>query len=112
MLDWDWTNTYSDVLVDPQNCFAAAMDKLSWKKLSNNGLFEHMQKGFISKMEIEDLQTRTAEHFKGCPKKLDTSTDKLQQNSNWFKMEWLNKTDHVKMVRGFIWTKSLIDTTL
>ena len=53
-----WTdtelNTYADVLADPENCFAATLDKLALKKSSNNEVFEHIQKHFVS--EIDAMQ--------------------------------------------------------
>ena len=93
-------NTYADVLADPENCFAATLDKLALNKSSNNEVFEHIQKHFVSEMETEDFQTRNAELFKGSPTKFDTSIDKLRQKYKWFKMEWSNKTNRAKNGSG------------
>ena len=45
---WRWTNValdaYADALADSENSFAATLEKLTLKKLSNNEVFEHIQK--------------------------------------------------------------------
>ena len=54
-----WTDVefhaYADVLADPENYFAATLDKLALKKSSNNEVFEHIQKELAAKIETEDL---------------------------------------------------------
>ena len=43
-----WTDVeldaYADVLADPENSFAASLDKLALKKSCNDEVFEHIQK--------------------------------------------------------------------
>ena len=50
-----WTDVeldaYADVLADPENSFAAILDKLALKKSSNNEVFEHIQKELAAEME-------------------------------------------------------------
>ena len=54
-----WTDVefhaYADVLADPENYFAATLDKLVLKKSSNNEVFEHIQKELAAEIETEDL---------------------------------------------------------
>ena len=54
-----WTDVefhaYADVLADPENYFAATLDKLALKKSSNNEVFEHIQKELAAEIETEDL---------------------------------------------------------
>ena len=72
-----WTDVeldaYADVLADPENSFAAILDKLALKKSSNNEVFEHIQKELAAEMETEDFQSRNNDYFKSTPTKLDIS---------------------------------------
>ena len=72
-----WTDieldVYADVLADPENSFAATLDKLTLKKSSNN-------------------EVSNNEYFKRTPTKLDISIEKLRQKYKWFKTEWTNQT--------------------
>ena len=72
-----WTDieldVYADVLANPENSFAATLDKLTLKKSSNN-------------------EVSNNEYFKRTPTKLDISIEKLRQKYKWFKTEWTNQT--------------------
>ena len=78
-----WTDVeldaYADVLADPENSFAAILDKLALKKSSNNEVFEHIQKELAAKMGTEDFQSRNNDCFESTPTKLDISIEKLRQ---------------------------------
>ena len=84
-----WTDVeldvYADVLADPENSFAATLDKFVLKKSSNNDVFEHIQKKFQVEMEREDFQSRNNNYFKSISTKLDISIEKLRQKFKWFK---------------------------
>ena len=58
-----WTvselDCFADILSDPENCFANALDKLALKKSYNNEVYEHIQKVFLSEMEKEDFKNNT-----------------------------------------------------
>ena len=95
-----WTDVeldvYADVLADPENSFAATLDKFVLKKSSNNDVFEHIQKKFQVEMERDDFQSRNNNYFKSISTKLDISIEKLRQKFKWFKTEWTNKTNSAK----------------
>ena len=99
-----WTDVeldaYADVLADPENSFAATLNKLALKKSSNNEVFEHIQKQLEAEMETEDFQSRNNDYVKSTPTKLDISIEKLRQKYKWFKMEWTNKANCVKNGSG------------
>ena len=63
---------FADVLADPENSFAASLDKLAMKKSSNNEVYECIQKEFVMEMQTEDFKQKNAEYFVGRPTKLDT----------------------------------------
>ena len=99
-----WTDVeldaYADVLADPENSFAATLDKLALKKSSYKEVFEHIQKELAAEMETEDFQSRNNDYFKNTPTKLDISIEKLRQKYKWFKTEWTNKTNRAKNGSG------------
>ena len=73
------------VLADPENSFAASLDKLALKKSSNNEVYECFQKQLVMEMQTEDFKQKNAEYFVGKPPKLDTSVEKLRVKYKWFK---------------------------
>ena len=93
-------DAYADVLADPENSFAATLDKLVLKKSSDNEVFKDIQKELATEMEIEDFQSRNNDYLKSRPTKLDISIKKLRQKYKWIKTEWTDKTNHVKSGSG------------
>ena len=95
-----WTDVeldaYADVLADPENSFAATLDKLVLKKSSNNDVFEHIQKELAAEMETKDFQSRNNDYFKSTLTKIGYIDQKLRQKYKWFKMEWTNNTNRAK----------------
>ena len=95
-----WTDVeldaYADVLADPENSFAATLDKLVLKKSSNNEVFEHIQKELAAEMETKDFQSRNNDYFKSTLTKIGYIDQKLRQKYKWFKMEWTNNTKRAK----------------
>ena len=76
-----WTDVeldaYADVLADPENSFAATLDKLVLKKSSNNDVFEHIQKELAAEMETKDFQSRNNDYFKSTLTKIGYIDQKL-----------------------------------
>ena len=72
-----WTDLeldcFADVLADPENCFAASLDKLALKRSSNNEVYECIQKELVTEMQTENFRQKNVEYFVGKPTKLDTS---------------------------------------
>ena len=99
-----WTDVeldaYADVLADPENYFAATLNKLALKKSSNNEFFEHIQKELAATVETEDFQSQNNDYFKSTQTKLDILIEKQRQKCKWFKTEWANKTNRAKNGSG------------
>lgn len=101
-----WTeleiNVYADVLANPENSFAIALEKLALKKLANNEVFEHIQKLFQAELDKDDFKEKNSELLKNLkePTKLNTSIEKLRQKYKWLKTEWTNKTNRAKNGSG------------
>ena len=76
-----WTDVeldaYADVLGDPENSFAATLDKLALKMSSNNEVYEDIQNELAAEMETEDFESRNNDYFKRTPTELDISIEKL-----------------------------------
>ena len=76
-----WTDVeldaYADVLADPENSFAATLDKLALKKSSYKEVFEHIQKELAAEMETEDFQSRNNDYFKSTLTKIGYIDQKL-----------------------------------
>ena len=101
-----WTeleiNVYADVLANPENSFAIALEKLALKKSANNEVFEHIQKLFQAELDKDDFKEKNSELLKNLkePTKLNTSIEKLRQKYKWLKTEWTNKTNRAKNGSG------------
>ena len=99
-----WTDLeldcFADVLADPENCFAASLDKLALKRSSNNEVYECIQKELVTEMQTENFKQKNAEYFVGKPTKLDTSVEKLRVKYKWFKTEWASHTRRAKNGSG------------
>ena len=76
-----WTDVelgaYADVLANPENSFAATLNKLALKQSCNNEVFVHIQKELAAEMKTEDFQSRNNDYFKSTRTKLDISIEKL-----------------------------------
>ena len=102
---------FAEVLADPANGFAFALDKLALKKSSNNELYEHIKKSFdeqLSKKEFIELNEKNNFLEKGkvmSYSKLDTSIARLRNKFKLLKSEWCKLHSRIKRGSGLAPTK-------
>lgn len=103
----DEVELFAQVLADPTDGFAHAIDKLALKKSANNEVYEHLQAEFRKQLEKDDFVKVNELNFidkktgKKIPhKKLDISISRLRNKFKMLKSEWTNLNSRIKHGSG------------
>ena len=108
--DRRWTNDekalFAEVLVDDDNNFLVAIEKLALKCSSNDELFNHVKTVFDARLQGRNFIEKNEQNFKDkngkiVPyTKLDTPTQKLHNQLKNIKAEWRKISGKVRVDSG------------
>lgn len=103
----DEVELFAQVLADPSDGFAHAIDRLALKKSANNEVYEHLQTEFRKQLEKEEFIKVNEMNFldkktgKKVPhQKLDISIQRLRNKFKMLKSEWTNLNSRIKQGSG------------
>ena len=97
---------FAAVLTDDENCFAANLERLAFKKSANNEVFLHVKKIFDRELKKDEFKIKNEEsNFtrRGVVFKydeLDTSIDKIRRKYSTMKTEWRKLSERAKLGSG------------